>query len=168
MRVIPYSYTPAAAAIAGLEAIVARAFGGSAAMTVAPPVAYGAEDPRTDGDKTARSDDARCALQRERDARARSARRVPCALARRATGAEAVLALVDEGAWVARWKAGARADRRSARGVAAARRGSPGAHRVRRSVSRRISRQPSRRSTPRSRGIRASRNVSPIPRSRCR
>ena len=44
MRVIPYSYTPPAAAIAGLEAVVGRAFGGSSAMTITPPVAYGAED----------------------------------------------------------------------------------------------------------------------------
>ena len=44
MRVIPYSYTPSPTAIAGLEAVVARSFGGSAAMVVAPPVAYGAED----------------------------------------------------------------------------------------------------------------------------
>src|SRR6185503_21351834 len=47
VRVIPYSYTPPAASIAGLEAVVARAFGGSAATSIASPVAYGAEDPLT-------------------------------------------------------------------------------------------------------------------------
>lgn len=44
VRVIPYSYTVPAAALAGLEAIVARVFGGSAALTVESPVTYGDED----------------------------------------------------------------------------------------------------------------------------
>jgi hypothetical protein len=43
VRVIPYSYAAPQAALAGLEAIVARAFGGSAAMTVESPVTYGDE-----------------------------------------------------------------------------------------------------------------------------
>ncbi|MEO5764193.1 MAG: DUF2868 domain-containing protein [Casimicrobiaceae bacterium] len=41
VRVVPYSYSPAAPALAGLEAIVARAFGGGAALVVEAPVAYG-------------------------------------------------------------------------------------------------------------------------------
>lgn len=44
VRVIPYSYAVLPPALAGLEAIVARAFGGSAALTVESPVAYGDED----------------------------------------------------------------------------------------------------------------------------
>ena len=44
VRVVPYSYAATPAAIAGLEAIVARSFGGSAALLVASPVAYGADD----------------------------------------------------------------------------------------------------------------------------
>ncbi len=44
VRVIPYSYAVPAAAQAGLEAIVARAFGGSAALTVESPVGYGDEE----------------------------------------------------------------------------------------------------------------------------
>jgi len=44
VRVTPYSHAPGAAALAGLEAIVARAFGGSAALVVDAPVAYG-DDP---------------------------------------------------------------------------------------------------------------------------
>jgi len=41
LRVVPYSYTPGASALAGLEAIVARGFGGSAAIVVDAPVSYG-------------------------------------------------------------------------------------------------------------------------------
>jgi hypothetical protein len=44
VRVMPYSYAVPTSALAGLEAIVARAFGGSAALTVEAPVAYGDED----------------------------------------------------------------------------------------------------------------------------
>jgi hypothetical protein len=44
VRVVPYSYMLPPAATAGLEAIIARAFGGSAATLLAPPVAYGAEE----------------------------------------------------------------------------------------------------------------------------
>ena len=44
VRVIPYSYAVPSAALAGLEAIVARAFGGSATLTVESSVAYGDED----------------------------------------------------------------------------------------------------------------------------
>ncbi len=44
IRAIPYSYAVPPAALAGLEAIVARAFGGGAALRVEPPVAYGGED----------------------------------------------------------------------------------------------------------------------------
>ena len=43
VRVLPYSYTLPAQAAAGLEAIVGRGFGGSAALHVAAPVAYGSE-----------------------------------------------------------------------------------------------------------------------------
>lgn len=43
VRVLPYSYTLPAEAAAGLETIVARSFGGSAALHVAAPVAYGTE-----------------------------------------------------------------------------------------------------------------------------
>ena len=41
---LPHSYTLAPPAIAGLEALVARTFGGSAALTIEAPVAYGDED----------------------------------------------------------------------------------------------------------------------------
>ncbi len=104
VRVIPYSYTPPAAAIAGLEAVVGRAFGGSSAMTVTPPVAYGAEDAHAGVVKPA----AATTLVALFNASATPEREVHgeflASLARQGAGAEAVLALVDEGAWVARWR----------------------------------------------------------------
>jgi len=104
VRVIPYSYTPPAAAIAGLEAVVGRAFGGSSAMTVTPPVAYGAEH----ANAGVATPDAATTLVALFSASATPEREVHgeflSALAREGAGAEAALALVDEGAWVARWK----------------------------------------------------------------
>ena len=104
VRVIPYSYAPSAAAVSGLEAIVGRAFGGSSAMTVTPPVAYGAEDVRLGLEKSA----AATTLVALFSASATPEREVHgeflASLARQGAAAEAVLALVDEGAWVARWK----------------------------------------------------------------
>jgi len=44
IRAIPYSYAVPPAAFAGLQAIVARVFGGGAALTVESPVAYGGAD----------------------------------------------------------------------------------------------------------------------------
>jgi hypothetical protein len=44
LTVAPYSYAAAPAAMAGLEAIAARGFGGATALVVLPPVAYGDED----------------------------------------------------------------------------------------------------------------------------
>jgi len=44
IRVIPYSYAAPPAALAGLEAIVARAFGGGAVLRVESPVDYGGGD----------------------------------------------------------------------------------------------------------------------------
>ena len=44
VRVVPYSYTPSAAAIDGLAAILARVLGGNATLTAAPAVSYGDED----------------------------------------------------------------------------------------------------------------------------
>jgi len=41
VRVLPYSYTPGAPALAGLESIVGRGFGGSAAIVVEAPMGYG-------------------------------------------------------------------------------------------------------------------------------
>ena len=104
VRVIPYSYTPSAAASAGLEAVVRRAFGGSSAMIVTSTVAYGAEHvPGGIGQPGAAT-----TLVTLFNASATPEREVHgeflSTLVRQGAGAEALLALVDEGAWVARWR----------------------------------------------------------------
>ena len=43
VRVVPYSYTPAPSAAAGLERLLARVFGNGVALTIAAPLTYGAE-----------------------------------------------------------------------------------------------------------------------------
>lgn len=101
VRVIPYSYTPEPEAIAGLEAVAARAFGGSATMTIAEPIAYGADDALVGETKSAPG----ATLIALFNATATPEREVHgvflATLAR--TSAEAVLALIDEGPLVARW-----------------------------------------------------------------
>ena len=100
VRVIPYSHTPAPAAIAGLEAVIARTFG-NVAVTFAQPVAYGA-------DEVPAGDAAGVTLVVLFNASATPEREVHgtflAALARAHPGAEALVALIDEGAWAAHWK----------------------------------------------------------------
>jgi hypothetical protein len=104
VRILPYSYAPPAAAIAGLESVVARAFGGSAAMIIGSPVGYGAEDALAG----VAASGAGTTLVALFNASATPEREVHGAflssLARQGAGAEALLALVDESAWLARWK----------------------------------------------------------------
>jgi hypothetical protein len=45
VRVLPYSYTLPPEAAAGMEAIVARSFGGSAALHITAPIVYGGDAP---------------------------------------------------------------------------------------------------------------------------
>ena len=103
VRVIPYSYAPGPQALAGLEAVVARAFGGSAAIVVAQPVAYGAEDASASLSRP----EAGTTFIALFNASATPEREVHgaflAALARHNAGAEAVLALIDESALAARW-----------------------------------------------------------------
>jgi len=112
VRVIPYSYTPEPAAIAGLEAVIARTFG-KVTMTIVHPVAYGADDAPA-GDVVGTT------LVALFNASATPEREVHgaflAALAREQPGAEGLVALIDEGPWVAHWKsAPARiSDRRTA------------------------------------------------------
>ncbi len=98
VRVLPYSTTPSPAALAGLEAVVARSFGGSAALVVASPVAYGA-DLALPGDAPL-AGTTLCALF---NATATPERETHgaflAALAARRGEAETVVALVDESAW---------------------------------------------------------------------
>jgi len=104
VRVIPYSYALPPEVVTGLESVIARVFGGSAAMLVSQPVAY--------GDQIAATDDAKSmgtTLVVLFNASATPEREVQGAmlasLAAGATGASARVALVDEGAWALRWRA---------------------------------------------------------------
>jgi hypothetical protein len=116
VRVIPYSYAPGPAALVGLEAVIARAFGGGAAIVVAQPVAYGAEDASAGLPKVA----AGTTLVALFNASATPEREVHGAfleiLARQGAGAEAILALVDESGLATRWhgEAARLSDRRAA------------------------------------------------------
>jgi len=104
VRVIPYSYTLAPAAISGLEAVIARAFGGGGALMIASPVAYGSDDANAvDGMHGAGT--TMIALF---NASATPEREVHGAflagLARAGSGGESSLALIDESTWAARWR----------------------------------------------------------------
>ena len=103
VRVLPYSYQPAPAALAGLEAIVARSFGGSAALVVAPSATYGADDglapDAAAGSTLVALFNATATPERE----AHGA--FLAALAALRDRAEVVFALVDEGPWLARFAA---------------------------------------------------------------
>jgi hypothetical protein len=104
VRVIPYSYTPSAAAIAGLEAVVARIFGGSAAMLLSAPIAYGSDDAGAD----AAVSSAGTSLVVLFSATATPERETHGAflveLRRTCPNAEVLLALIDEGAFARRWQ----------------------------------------------------------------
>jgi len=103
VHAVPYSYEPSPAAIAGLEAILARVLGGSAALTVGPVVGYGDEDklpaqivPAAPGPVVALFN---LAATPEREAHGAFV----AAIAARAGGAHPLLAVVDETALRARW-----------------------------------------------------------------
>jgi hypothetical protein len=116
VRVIPYSYTLAPAAIAGLEAVIARAFGGSAALTIGASVAYGSDEPipaeamRAAGTTVIALFNASATPEREVHATFLET------LAHAQADGTMPLALIDESTWTARWRhEPARiADRRSA------------------------------------------------------
>lgn len=115
VRVIPYSTTPSAAALTGLEAIVARSFGGSAALLVAAPVAYGdglqwPSDPSHAGVTVVALFNATATPEREIHGAFLTA------LAARRGEVETLLALVDQSAWRARFgdDAARSAERRAA------------------------------------------------------
>ncbi len=103
VRVVPYSYAPAPASIAGLTAILARALGGNAALTVAPAVGYGDEDdPRAQTEPAAPGPIValfNLAATPEREAHGAFV----AAMAARAGAAHPLLAVIDETALRARW-----------------------------------------------------------------
>jgi hypothetical protein len=96
VRVIPYSHAPDAAAVAGLESIVGRVFGGGAAMTVTAPVAYGDEVESPSGADTALVALFNAAATPEREVHG-------AFLEGLAAHGNSPVALVDESAWVAHW-----------------------------------------------------------------
>jgi hypothetical protein len=98
VRVVSYSYTPAAAALAGLEAIVARAFGGSAALVVDAPVAYGDEPSAAHGSPAYRIVLFNASATPERDVHGRFV----AALAGDDRALAPPIALIDESAFLAR------------------------------------------------------------------
>jgi len=98
VRVVSYSYTPGAAALAGLEAIVARAFGGSAALVVDVPVAYGDEPSAAHGSPAYRIVLFNASATPERDVHGRFV----AALAGDERTLAPLIALVDESAFRAR------------------------------------------------------------------
>ncbi len=101
VRVLPYSYSPAPEALAGLERIVARSFGGSAAMVVAPPADWGGDAP---ADTDTVSGATLVALFNATATPEREAHGAfLAALARKRDEAEAIVAFVDESAWLARF-----------------------------------------------------------------
>ena len=102
VRVLPYSTTPSPGALAGLEAIVARSFGGSAALVVASPVTYGADlalpaDASLAGTTLCALFNATATPERETHGA------FLAALAARRAEVETVVALVDESTWNARF-----------------------------------------------------------------
>jgi uncharacterized protein DUF2868 len=97
-RATPYSHTPGAAALAGLEAIVARAFGGSATLVVDAPVAYGDEPPAVHGGPAYRMVLFNASATPERDVHGRFV----AALAGDERTLQPTIALVDESAFRAR------------------------------------------------------------------
>ncbi|MEP7063671.1 MAG: DUF2868 domain-containing protein [Betaproteobacteria bacterium] len=104
VRVIPFSYTPSADALAGLESIVARTFGGSAAMIVSAPVAYGDEF-AVAHDATTATGSALVALFNSSATPEREVQGAFLqALAASNGGVNVLVALIDEGSWSARWR----------------------------------------------------------------
>ncbi|MBE7523755.1 MAG: DUF2868 domain-containing protein [Burkholderiales bacterium] len=103
VRVIPYSYAVPAPAAAGLEAIVARSFGGSAALLVSAPLAYGEDEALAAAIEGAAGNTLvalfSAAATPEREAHGAFL----AELAKRRSEADALFAIVDEGAWAARF-----------------------------------------------------------------
>lgn len=100
--VVPYSYTVPPAATAGLERLVARAFGAGAALTIGTPVSYGGEDTLPTVPASACAANV-IALFNATATPEREAHGAFLSAAARFRPAGALLALVDESAFNARW-----------------------------------------------------------------
>jgi hypothetical protein len=95
VRVVPYAHAPAGGVVAGLEAVVARVFGGATALTVTAPVPY--------GDDVVPSLDPSATNVVLFDASATPEREVQGAALATLAGRGGALACVDESAWAAHW-----------------------------------------------------------------
>lgn len=98
--VVPYSFTPDAPARANLEALLVRALGGNASVTVAPPIAYGGEDAWAHGAPESDRIVGLFNLAATPEAEAHGA--FLAALVRHARSGEPPLVVVDEAAWRSR------------------------------------------------------------------
>jgi hypothetical protein len=100
--VVPYSYTVPPAATVGLERLVTRAFGAGAALTISTPVSYGGEDTLPTAPASACAANV-IALFNATATPEREAHGAFLSAAARFHPAGALLALVDESAFNARW-----------------------------------------------------------------
>lgn len=114
LRVVPYSYTLPPAAANGLERVVARALGGNTLLTIAPPVRYGDEDALLDAGTRSGSGDLvalfNATATPEREAHGAFLQ----ALGQHGGASGRVVALVDEGSFLARGRETVRVEARRA------------------------------------------------------
>jgi hypothetical protein len=103
VRVVPFSFAPSPASVAGLEAVFGRSFGGSATLTVTAPLAYGDDAefstnlvPAADGPVVMLFNLTATPEQDVHGAFAGSLRM-------RVGASQPLLALVDESSWLDRW-----------------------------------------------------------------
>lgn len=114
LRVVPYSYTLPPDAASGLERVVARALGGNTLLTIGPPVRYGDEDALPDAGTRSGSGDLvalfNATATPEREAHGAFLR----TLGKHCGATGRVVALVDEGSFLARGREAARVEARRA------------------------------------------------------
>ena len=103
LGVVPYSYALPPAGMTGLEAIAARAFGGSAALVVEAPLAYGDEDAFAQRERGAGSGPLVALFGASATPEKEAHGAFLAALAARRDPAWPLLAIVDESALRERW-----------------------------------------------------------------
>jgi hypothetical protein len=113
VKVVPYSYAVPPASLSGLQALVTRVFGGSAALVVSSPIAYGEEDSLPESALPDGSGPALALLNLSATPE-REAHGAFVAAMRAAAGDHAVIVLIDEAPFVARNPDPARLEERRA------------------------------------------------------
>ncbi len=103
LQVIPYSYAARPDALAGLETIVARVFGGAAALAVDPPLAWGDDDAVAAMTLAAGGDPVVVLFSLTATPEPETHGAFADAVVARAGAARRVVALVDESGFRARW-----------------------------------------------------------------